>query len=279
MVKQFLGLSLIVFLTACGSGETEPISTEETPTAPSTPETTASAPTDAQVSTTVEDLVPGTYCYTIADENQTGAIRLTIDDTAQVLGDSGITIHSAEADYYSSYTQTIVGQLSGDRADVDVTTWIEGDRQISPETWTVTTETLARPNDSLQAADCSDEAVVSRFASYDELEAEAILDTVADQTGERVQFDPGTSGTTLENSVIRGERNLYLLGAQGGQLMTLDLYALEDNAVFDLISPSGSLLAQESTYEAITLPETGDYQIIVGGTRGNATYSLDVAIE
>ncbi|NJN21662.1 MAG: hypothetical protein HC812_11385 [Leptolyngbya sp. RL_3_1] len=222
---------------------------------------------------------PGTYCYTIADANQTGAMRLTLDETAQVLGDSSIAIHNAEADYYSSYTQTIVGQLSGNTAEVDVTTWIEGDRQTGSETWTVTAETLMLPNDTLAAADCSDSAVVSQFVDEGALEADAVLDSVADQTGERVQFAPGTSGTTLENAVIRGERDLYLLGAQGGQLMTLDLYALEDNAVFDLVSPSGLLLAQESTFEAIALPETGDYQIIVGGTRGNATYSLDVAIE
>jgi hypothetical protein len=271
MVKQLLGLILITLLAACGGGETDSTAEE-----PSTPETTAEAPTTAPT----EALAPGTYCYTIADANQTGAMRLTLDKTAQLLGDSSIAIHSAEADYYSSYTQTIVGQLSGNTADVDVTTWIEGDRQIGPETWTVTAETLTLPNDTLLAADCSDEAVVSQFAEYyDDVEADAILDTVADQAGERVQFDPGTSGTTLENSVIRGERDLYLLGAQAGQLMTLDLYALEDNAVFDLISPSGSLLAHESTYEVLTLPEAGDYQIIVGGTRGNATYALDVGIE
>lgn len=286
MVKQCLGLSLIALLAACGSSTESTV--EAASTAASVPETTAEAPTESTDASaaptttakpTAEVLASGTYCYTIADANQTGAVRLTLDETAQMLGDSSITIHNDEVSYYSHYTQTLVGQLSGNTADVDVTTWIEGDRQIGPETWTVTAATLTRPNDTLMATDCSDEAVVSQFAEYDDLEAEAILETVADQAGARVQFDPGTQGTTLEDSVIRGERNLYLLGAQGGQLMTLDLYALEDNAVFDLISPSGSLLAQESTYEVITLPEAGDYQIIVGGTRGNATYFLDVIIE
>jgi hypothetical protein len=38
-------------------------------------------------------------------------------------------------------------------------------------------------------------------------------------------------------------------------------------------------LLTEGQNESVLLPETGDYQIIVGGTRGNATYTLDVAIE
>lgn len=279
MVKQLLGLSLMALLAACGGsdGPESTASEASTSTAAEAPAVSPEASESPAPGATT--LAPGTYCYTIDDANQTGAMRLTVDDTSQVLGDSSITIHNDEASYYSSYTQTFVGRLSGNSAAVDVTTWIEYDRQMGAETWTVTAAALTLPNEVLVAADCNDEAVVSRFEAYDDLDAAALLEDVADQPGQQVQFDPGTSGTTLENSVIRGERDLYILGAQGGQIMTLDLYALEDNAVFDVISPDGSLLVRESTYEEMTLPQTGDYQIIVGGTRGNATYSLDVAIE
>ena len=57
--------------------------------------------------------------------------------------------------------------------------------------------------------------------------------------------------------------------------MQLDLTSLENNAVYGLISPAGELLAVESTSsEPLFLPHPGEYQIIVGSTRGNASFDL-----
>ena len=67
--------------------------------------------------------------------------------------------------------------------------------------------------------------------------------------------------------------------ARSGQTMALSISSLEDNAVFDLIDPSGTILGSELKNEKISLPSTGDYQIIVGGTRGNANYDLAIAID
>ncbi|HIK17668.1 MAG TPA: hypothetical protein IGS53_20590 [Leptolyngbyaceae cyanobacterium M33_DOE_097] len=99
----------------------------------------------------------------------------------------------------------------------------------------------------------------------------------------RVKFKPGTSSATLENSVIRGERDVYLLGASKGQTMQLKISSLESNAVFDLASvdpktKARRLLKQEAINWSGKLPQTGDYQVIVSGKRGNATYRLNVAI-
>ena len=38
------------------------------------------------------------------------------------------------------------------------------------------------------------------------------------------------------------------------------------------------LILQETTDWSGVLPEDGDYQVIVGGTRGNATYTMQVQI-
>jgi hypothetical protein len=55
--------------------------------------------------------------------------------------------------------------------------------------------------------------------------------------------------------------------------------SLEDNAVFDLYAPGGRRsLAEETTDWTGELPRSGDYVISVGGTRGNATYTLEVTI-
>jgi hypothetical protein len=78
--------------------------------------------------------------------------------------------------------------------------------------------------------------------------------------------------------------------------MTVTISSLEDNAVFQIYEPgttvsrdsdrmvdvSGTALAGEDKdimHWSGKLPETGSYLIVVGGTRGNATYKLDVGIK
>jgi hypothetical protein len=66
--------------------------------------------------------------------------------------------------------------------------------------------------------------------------------------------------------------------------MSVRISSLEDNAVFQIYEPGGKQSlpgagerddAQQWSGE---LPTSGDYTIIVGGTRGNATYTLKVTI-
>jgi hypothetical protein len=61
--------------------------------------------------------------------------------------------------------------------------------------------------------------------------------------------------------------------------MNISLTSIENNAVFDLVTPDGIMLKQEVTNANLVLPLNGDYKIIVGGTRGNATYELSVEIQ
>lgn len=107
---------------------------------------------------------------------------------------------------------------------------------------------------------------------------------------EEVKFKRGASSTIIEGGVIRGERDKYLIGAGKGQFLAVTLSSLEDNAVFAIYPPgakeqpddeiSGNPLpgAAESKAIAVQLPTQGRYLIVVGGTRGNATYKLEVAI-
>jgi len=93
-----------------------------------------------------------------------------------------------------------------------------------------------------------------------------------------VRFDPGGTSATMSDAVVRGERNRYTLEAAAGQTMILSLVSAEDNAVFDLFGPDGTLLAAEGTTASVVLPASGDYTLIVGGTRGNSSYDLTVEI-
>ena len=95
---------------------------------------------------------------------------------------------------------------------------------------------------------------------------------------QRILFKRGAVSTVVEGSVRRGSRTIYLLRARGDQTMTLSLTSLEQNAVFDVQAPDGQYLEQEATSFRGELPRTGDYSVIIHGTRGNANYRLEVRI-
>ena len=101
---------------------------------------------------------------------------------------------------------------------------------------------------------------------------------------ERVRFAPGASGATIKGAVIRGDRDVYVLGAGAGQWMKMKVYSLEDNAVLELVNPDGSYEAMpgdgiDTKFYQSPLPSNGDYKIIVSSSRGNATYTLMIEIE
>lgn len=66
--------------------------------------------------------------------------------------------------------------------------------------------------------------------------------------------------------------------------MTVRITALENNAVFQIENPHAKYLEgaseeDDATRVTVSLPDGGDYRIIVGGTRGNASYRLTVSIK
>jgi hypothetical protein len=101
---------------------------------------------------------------------------------------------------------------------------------------------------------------------------------------QRIQFAPGSDSATIQTAVVLGTRDLYLLNAQQGQIITLKISSLEKNALFDVLTPADStgqrsILKEGVTYWRGKLPATGDYIVVVGSTRGNATYKLQVSIQ
>ena len=96
----------------------------------------------------------------------------------------------------------------------------------------------------------------------------------------RVRFPRGSSSTTIRDSVIRGERNVYILGARAGQTMRVNISSsqAQGGALFDVVSPDGVVMGTSIATFDEELPATGDYRIVVGGSRGNASFSLNVGI-
>ena len=106
----------------------------------------------------------------------------------------------------------------------------------------------------------------------------------ADGVKKKVHFARGTSSTTITGGVIRGERDRYYVGAKKGQTMTVKIASLEKNAVFQIYfhgeeeSLPGAGDGDDATKWSGELPIDNEYVIVVGGTRGNATYTLTISI-
>jgi len=101
----------------------------------------------------------------------------------------------------------------------------------------------------------------------------------------KVRFAKGTSSTTIRGAVIRGERDRYYIGAKAGQKMTVKISSLEKNAVFQIYfhgeeeSLPGAGDGDDATNWSGELTIDNEYVIVVGGTRGNATYALTISIK
>jgi predicted phage tail protein len=118
------------------------------------------------------------------------------------------------------------------------------------------------------------------------------MTVTADVVATPIKFARGKSSKTIERSVVRGDRDFYSFEARAKQTLLVKITSVENNAVFDVYAPgakikkidgyyevNGKELAAEQTNRKVVLPKTGKYLIVVGGTRGNATYKLTVAIE
>jgi hypothetical protein len=102
-----------------------------------------------------------------------------------------------------------------------------------------------------------------------------------DENGrEIVKFAKGKTSATYEYGLVRGERRTYVVEAKKGQTMAVRIEAEENNAVFN-ITKNGKIIdtAEETDKWVGTLPSDGKYEIEVGGTRGNASYIIEISVE
>jgi len=107
----------------------------------------------------------------------------------------------------------------------------------------------------------------------------------ADGISKRVKFQKGQSAATFEGSVVRGDRDTYILKANKNQVMNVTITSVEDNAVFQIKDTKtgkylkGAAAGDDAIAFSSGLPSSGDYKIIVGGTRGNASYTINISVE
>lgn len=96
----------------------------------------------------------------------------------------------------------------------------------------------------------------------------------------RIRFARGRTSKVIKEAVVRGTRDRYVLAAKAGQRMSVHVASLENNAVFSVYMQGDQqpIEASEVTEWSNRLPRSGSYVIEVGGTRGNASYTLKVTI-
>lgn len=112
-----------------------------------------------------------------------------------------------------------------------------------------------------------------------------------------IRFPTGQTSATLSSNVVRGDTDRYDITATEGQTMTVSISSPEKNAAFTIYQPGyratvedglriiagATLTGAGEGDDAMrwhgALPASGKYLIEVGGTRGNASYQLKVAIK
>jgi hypothetical protein len=96
-----------------------------------------------------------------------------------------------------------------------------------------------------------------------------------------IRFDAGPMAVDLNGAVISGERDRYRFSARAGETLDVIITSMEANAVFTILGPDNNPLpgteeGKDTNNWSVPLLVDGTYTILVGPTRGNATYTLSV---
>lgn len=96
----------------------------------------------------------------------------------------------------------------------------------------------------------------------------------------RVQFRRGASATTVTGKVSLALPDTLVIGARAGQTMSLQLAAPSPSVRFVLMtSKTTNVLVDDKRTWTGTLPETGDYIILVDADEKSRTYSMTISIK
>jgi len=95
-----------------------------------------------------------------------------------------------------------------------------------------------------------------------------------DGPAERIQFPAGSFGTTIDDTLAAGAKDLYVLTAGATQSMSV---SVTGGALAESAAPGGALIAPPAPSWTVTLPVDGDYYIAVTSAVDTA-YQMSVTI-
>ena len=100
---------------------------------------------------------------------------------------------------------------------------------------------------------------------------------------QRISFAPGATSATVQGDVAAHVSDDYILSAQAGQTMTVNIDSPNDNVLLTIVGADGIPLTNGNMSGATSwqgqLPTTQDYTIRAIGTLEPASYTLTVTIE
>src|SRR6185436_18820003 len=106
------------------------------------------------------------------------------------------------------------------------------------------------------------------------------------QTGEskpasrRIQFRRGASAATVQSRVSLELSDQWRVSARAGQVMTVEVTSARNAVTFMLMTSKTTMsLADNTRSWTGTLPETGDYIILVESGDKSSTYSMTITIK
>jgi hypothetical protein len=115
--------------------------------------------------------------------------------------------------------------------------------------------------------------------------------SLEDEAPRRITFARGRNRAVIQAQWVRGTTTTWLVRAREGQKMTVKIKSIpkldnngkvipdtENDAVFDIGTPSGKTIKTNKPLWKGRLPETGDYSIYITGDHGNTHYILTVSI-
>ena len=122
-----------------------------------------------------------------------------------------------------------------------------------------------------------------------------LADSSFAQNVRELHFAPGASSVVVSDAVVRGSQHCFAFSARKGQWAQISVSAVESNAAITVWRPGaraqvggsediegtalpGAGEGQDASQWKGRLPESGRYLIVVGPTRGNASYELRLAI-
>lgn len=127
------------------------------------------------------------------------------------------------------------------------------------------------------AVDDSDATAVEDDAveelAYDDPEAYYLV--------EYLTPEPGGFPETREGAIVLGTQDAYVVDYTNcctDDTLYANVSSVEENAVFTIYGPGGQVQVAEATSANLFLEQGGEFWIVVGSIRGNATYTIDIGL-
>jgi peptidoglycan hydrolase-like protein with peptidoglycan-binding domain len=117
-------------------------------------------------------------------------------------------------------------------------------------------------------------ATVVRLSLPDPLE----IDETANVRPFRVEFTPNMNSAIVNNASVRGDVDVYAIAATAGQRLQVAVTSLEQSAVINAIITPENQQLDPGRDDVLRFRTTGDHLIVIGSTRGNANYRLQIQI-